>query len=51
MRRQVSTTQSKTAEHARAWPAFLVNAEVLMLSAAFGLIAAVVIGAPHLRLP
>ncbi|MCG6204318.1 hypothetical protein LPW26_06705 [Rhodopseudomonas sp. HC1] len=51
MRRQVSPIQTQAAPRERTWPAFLANAEVLMVSAAFGLIAAIVIGAPHLRLP
>lgn len=51
MRRQVSTIQTEATPRVRTWPAFLVNAEILMLSAALGLIAAIVIGAPHLRLP
>lgn len=51
MRRQVSTLQTQVPPRARTWPAFLANAEVLMVSAAFGLIAAIIIGAPHLRLP
>jgi hypothetical protein len=35
----------------RAWPAIVGSVEFLMLGAAMGLIAAIVIGAPHLRLP
>lgn len=51
MRRQVSNLQTQATSRTRTWPAFFANAEILMVSAAFGLIAAIIIGAPHLRLP
>jgi len=35
----------------RTWPALVANFQLLMLGAAVGLIAAIVVGAPHLRLP
>lgn len=35
----------------RIWPSFLANVHLVMFGAAFGLIAAIVVAAPQLRLP
>jgi hypothetical protein len=46
------TPSSKAASlRPRAWPTFVINADVVALGAAIGLIAAIAFGAPHLHLP
>lgn len=48
MRRQVPV-ETNPAQRLR--PAFVVNAELVALAAAIGLIAAITVYAPHLQLP
>jgi len=50
MQRRISDSL-KTIDRVRTWPSIVGNADFMMLGAAIGLIAAIVIGAPHLRLP
>ncbi|MBI5131820.1 MAG: hypothetical protein HZA66_20460 [Rhodopseudomonas palustris] len=48
--RQPNPTQTRAIRSVPAWPAAVLNADVLSVIAAFGLIAAIAFGAPHLRL-
>ncbi|WP_157038826.1 hypothetical protein [Rhodopseudomonas palustris] len=48
--RQQNPAITHTASHARTWPSLLLNADLIVLGAAIGLIAAVAFGTPHLRL-
>jgi len=48
--RQPNLIETRAIRGVIAWPAAVLNADVLSVLAAFGLIGAIAFGAPHLRL-
>ncbi|WP_164630684.1 hypothetical protein [Rhodopseudomonas sp. WA056] len=50
MRHQAHLHSATTPQRLRSWSSFAIDIHVLMLGAALGLIGAIVIAAPHLRL-